>query len=76
MMMNDLIWMPNGFNEQCFSLYESQINEPPHEKTNNLHRLKKVADQLRSKCEADQRLCFRYWESTDPLLLKSEISCF
>ena len=24
----------------------------------------KDADQLRSNCEADQRLCFRYWDST------------
>ena len=34
----------------------------------------KGADQLRSNCEADQRLCFRYSDSTVPLLLKSEIS--
>ena len=33
----------------------------------------KDADQLRSKCEADQRLCFRYTDSTIPLLPKSEI---
>ena len=31
----------------------------------------KGADQLRSNCEADQRLCFRYSDSTIPLLLKS-----
>ena len=36
----------------------------------------KAADQLRSNCEADQRLCFRYTDSTLPLLLKSEISGF
>ena len=36
----------------------------------------KHADQLRSNCEADQRLCFRYSDSTIPLLLKSEISSF
>ena len=34
----------------------------------------KGADQLRSNCEADQRLCFRFSDSTIPLLLKSEIS--
>ena len=34
----------------------------------------KDADQLRSNCEADQRLCFRYSDSTIPLLLKSKIS--
>ena len=33
----------------------------------------KGADQLRSNCEADQRLCFRYMDSTFPLLLESEI---
>ena len=32
------------------------------------------ADQLRSNCAADQRLCFRYTDSTIPLLPKSEIS--
>ena len=36
----------------------------------------KGADQLRSNCEADQRLCFRYLDSTIPLLPKSEISSF
>ena len=34
----------------------------------------KDADQLRSSCAADQRLCFRYTDSTIPLLSKSEIS--
>ena len=34
----------------------------------------KDADQLRGNREADQRLCFRYTDSTIPLLFKSEIS--
>ena len=34
----------------------------------------KGADQLRSNCEADQRLCFRYTDSKIPLLSKSKIS--
>ena len=34
----------------------------------------KDADQLRGNREADQRLCFRYMDSTIPLLFKSEIS--
>ena len=34
----------------------------------------KGADRLRSNCAADQRLCFRYTDSTIPLLSKSEIS--
>ena len=33
----------------------------------------KDADQLRGNREADQRLCFRYMDSTMPLLSKSEI---
>ena len=36
----------------------------------------KDADQLRSNREADQRLCFRYTDSTISLLSKSEISIF
>ena len=34
----------------------------------------KDVDQLRSHCTADQRLCFRYTDSTIPLLPKPEIS--
>ena len=34
----------------------------------------KDAEQLRSNCAADQRLCFRYTDNTIPPLLKSEIS--
>ena len=34
----------------------------------------KDEDQLCGNCEADQRLCFRYTDSTIPLLPKSEIS--
>ena len=36
----------------------------------------KGADQLRGNREADQRLCFRYSDSTIPLLSKSKISSF
>ena len=36
----------------------------------------KDADQLRGNREADQRLCFRYTDSTIPRLPKSEISSF
>ena len=35
----------------------------------------KDADQLRGNREADQCLCFRYIDSTIPLLSKYEISC-
>ena len=34
----------------------------------------KAADQLCGYCTTDQRLCFRYMDSTIPLLPKSEIS--
>ena len=34
----------------------------------------KGADQLRGNREADQRLCFRYMDSTIPPLLKSKIA--
>ena len=34
----------------------------------------KDADQLRKNCTADLRLCFRYMDSTIPLLSKSKIS--
>ena len=34
----------------------------------------KDADQLRGNREADQRLCFRYTDSTIPLLSQSKIS--
>ena len=36
----------------------------------------KDADQLRGNREADQRLCFRFSDSTIPLLIKTEISSF
>ena len=36
----------------------------------------KDADQLRGNREADQRLCFRYTDSTISLLIKSKISSF
>ena len=51
------------------------IIEPPHGKTKYLYRRKeRRRDQLRSNCEADQRLCFRYKDSTISLLSKSKIS--
>ena len=36
----------------------------------------KGADQLHGNRKADQQLCFRYSDSTIPLLLKSKISSF
>ena len=52
-----------------------QTNEHRHEKTPAFCICEnKDADQLRGNREADQRLCFRYTDSTIPLLSKSEIS--
>ena len=44
------------------------------EKTGFLHMRKQKRDQLRGNREADQHLCFRYTDSTIPLLSKSKIS--
>ena len=49
-------------------------NKPRREKTGFLHMRKQRADQLRGNREADQRLCFRYTDSTIPLLSRTEIS--
>ena len=51
-------------------------NEPRYEKPGFCICENKDADQLRSNCAADQRLCFRYIDTTIPLLSKSEISSF
>ena len=48
--------------------------EPHHEKTRFVHMRKKGVDQRCSHCTADQRFCFRYADSTIPLLLRIEIS--
>ena len=48
--------------------------EPRYEKTGFCICENKDADQLRGNCEADQRLCFRYIDSTIPLVPKYEIS--
>ena len=50
--------------------------EPRHETNGCLHMRNIDADQLRGNREAYQRLCFRYTESTIPLLPKSEISSY
>ena len=54
------------------------LYEPHHEKMGFLPTLceNKGADQIRSNCEADQRLCFHYMDSIISLLLKSKISSF
>ena len=54
----------------------AKLYEPHREKTGFCLGENKGADQLRGNREADQRLCFRYSDSTIPLLLKSKISRF
>ena len=50
----------------CMPFSCNIIYEPLHKKTNN----------MLSKCKADQLLCFRYSDSTIPLLLISKVSSF
>ena len=49
----------------------NKLYELQHEKANNLHCENKDADQIRGHREVDQHLCFRYMDSTIPLLSKS-----
>ena len=58
----------------CSYSLTGQRFEPPHGKTNNLHRRKQR--RRSGNREADQRLCFRYSDSTISLLSKSKISSF
>ena len=55
-------------------------NEPPHGKTKNLHTIRRKQKAQISfavlNSEADQRLCFRYTDSTIPLLSKSKFLSF
>ena len=48
--------------------------EPRHEKTGFLHMRKQRPDKHQGNHVADQGLCFRYTDSTIPLLSKVEIS--
>ena len=73
----------------CFCLYEiitSYYHVTSFLKHNHMSRPmgkpticigeNKGADQLRGNREADQRLCFRYSDSTIPRLRNSKISSF
>ena len=63
--------------KRCMNVRKNKLlyYEPRREKTSFFHICEnKDADQLRGDREADQRLCFRYTDSTIPLLPKSEIS--
>ena len=52
------------------------LNEPRHEKTGFCLCENKGADQLRSNCEAYQRLCFHYTGNLIPSLLTLKTSRF
>ena len=60
--------------------WQLHLSRLPHEKINNLHmrkhRRRSASRADRGNREADQRLCFRYTDSTLPLLPESEISSF
>ena len=56
---------------ECHKENGAKIYEPRHEKTVFFLCENKDADQLRINREADQRLCFRYTDSTILLLSKS-----
>ena len=68
-------------NTGCFKYAMTFISQHPHYYLNRVVRKpafciceNKDTAQLRGNREADQRLCFRYTDSTIPLLSKSEIS--
>ena len=76
-------------NSQQFSLVQSKHRVSPDTILLSTHEMSRAvrkpdsslcenkgADQLCSNCTADQRLYFRYRDSTIPLLLKSKFSCF
>ena len=82
--LRGIITYQNLTNEDIKILAESKKKYEKYQ--NNMSRLvgkpticigeNKGADQLRGNREADQRLCFRYSDSTIPLLLNSKISSF
>ena len=54
-------------------IHSTTVSEVPHEKTSFCIWENKDIDRLRGNCEADQCLCFRYTDSTIPLLPKSKV---
>ena len=65
-MQNEIYYLKNLFNDYYLSLF---MRKPAFRICEN-----KDADQLRGNREADQRLCFRYTDSTIYILPKAEIS--
>ena len=62
--------------EKFVFIYNRITYKPRHEKTGFCLHENKGADQLRSNCEADERLCFRYMDSTILSLLTPKILSF
>ena len=60
--------------KSVFKVLNKARYEPRHEKPDFCICEYKDADQLRGNRESNQRLCFRYADSTIPLLSESEIS--
>ena len=60
----------------CYFIYAHGLNHSSRvmRKTDFSLRENKGADQLCSNCTADQRLCFRFMDSTIPPLCIPEIS--
>ena len=81
-----IIFEPSDFWKYCprTNIHNGAVPETEKSKIYHMSRVmrkpdfglceNKGADQLRSNCEADQRLCFRYSDSTIPLLLIAKIS--
>ena len=78
-----MLLLKNKHMRSC--LYDLKLHKTATASYNMSHRTRKPticicknkdADQLRSNCEADQRLCFRYMDSAIPLLVIFKISSF
>ena len=65
--------MQLGHIELSLQPYKHELSRVMREPTFCIYENKK-ADQLHSKCAADQQLCFRYIDSMIPLLYKSVLS--
>ena len=68
-----ILWGPSEINKSCVVIADYKLSRVVRKPDFCLCE-NKGADQLRSNCEADQRLCFRYSDSTIPLLLIAKIS--
>ena len=79
MLLEEEVWSAsalstiNSASLEGISLLEDQLSRVMRKPTICICE-NKDADQLRGNREADQRLCFRYLDSTIPLLPKCKIS--